>query len=329
MAVQSKRGSRGSRGSRAASAKARWYERWFPGPDARAAGQRWAVWLLFLAGVIVLILSALKIKNHVQEDERFSIGNWRLEFGEFPAWVTPEIREEVTSIDHTVEGEPLSLFRKGVLVRLRETLESSPWVSSVSNLRLHYPTTVEPGVIEASLRLRAPVAIIKVSVGIKVSAGGRDFYYLTDGEGLQLGEAYDESPRDWFRIPVITGVDPATVIPRIGDHWKAPDVQEGLEVARVLHEGGIHRDFPDRPIEAIDVSNVAGRLRHAESEVVLFCAGRSLEWGRSPVSMSSRTLDVGEILENLRDVLTRMDEPRYQSVKLFRLYYRQAVYEKG
>ena len=278
---------------------------------------------LVVAVATLSVWGALRVKAVVEEDDRFLLENWRLELGEFPRWVTPEIEEKILAVDLTVGGRSINLFEKGALARVREAFAASPWVSAVPDVRLSYPTTAESGIIEVKLRLRAPVAIVKIPVGT------RDFYYVTDASGMQLAEAYDESPRDWFRIPVITGVREAIEIPGLGGYWKSRDVLEAIEVAKILVRGGIHREFPAHPVEAIDVSNVAGRLRHSESEIVLYCAGRSLEWGRSPISRSSRTLPVPEILNNLRAVLRRIDEPRYRSVKLFKLYYPEVIYQKG
>jgi hypothetical protein len=263
---------------------------------------------LSLAAVLAgAVLGALEVKREVEASERFFLDGWSLDLGELPEWVTPEIEAQLGAIDLGAAGERLSLFQKGVLRRLGERLESSPWVRAVTRLKIFYPTPRRPGIIDARLTLRVPVALVE--------AGG--MYYLTDGEGLRLGEPYRTVPRAWFGVPVVTGAREPLVPPPPGGLWGARDVLEGVHIARILYEAAIHRDFPERPIEAIDVSNVDGRRNPRESEVALLSEGRLFQWGRSPRSAASRTLPLAEILDNLRAVLGDPRTRQYREISLY------------
>jgi hypothetical protein len=82
------------------------------------------------------------------------------------------------------------------------------------------------------------------------------------------------------------------------------DVQQGLAVARVLLGSGVYRDFPDRVIQRIDLSNLHGRVDPRKSEIVLWAGDQQLLWGRSPISTAARTVLVEHKVANLRDFLS-------------------------
>lgn len=258
----------------------------------------------------------LEIKERMESCELFFLGEWELDFHDFPGWMTPEIIAEIRSIDFCGSGERISLFEKGALVRFRERLLAVEWIRSVGEIRLEYPTSTERGSIRAMIAYRRPAAIIHVG----------DAFYLAAGDGMRLGGTYcpeggGRSLRDWFNVPVITGVGHPAAVPERGRYWSDRGVLEGLEVARALDRAGIHETFRDRPIERIDVSNLDGRLRPGENEVELHSAGLILEWGRSPGSKNSRTLDVAGVLDNLRYVLSLAERDlralRGRKIKLY------------
>jgi hypothetical protein len=255
------------------------------------------------------------MRRQVIESERYYLGSWCLQIGDLPTWVTPEIRDEVLGFWDPLAAERLSVFQPGVLARVRAAVAASPWVRRVEGLEFAHPTRTQPGAVSMRLSLRTPAVLVK---------RGRDSY-LTDAEGVRLGEPYDEAAAGWFRVPLIVGTAGTEPPPLPGEVWQARDVLEGVAVARVLHASGVLVQFPERPIESIDVSNIDGRRSAAASEILLSCGGQTLSWGRSPLSTRGRTLSVPKLIENLRTVLS---DPRYWTYDVVALHHEQLVAER-
>lgn len=250
-----------------------------------------------LAILCLAVLGSLEVRKRVRSDERYFLDAWRLELGPLPGWTSPEIRAELEALSILGTGERLSLFEPGVLENVKGTLERTPWIRTVSDIDIRYPTASSPGALRVEYVLRRPIAAVE--------HGGR--YYLAEAEGRRVGVAYLEPPIEWFGVPLITGLASQGPLPEAGAAWTSRDIQQGIEVAKVLFESRIGQDFPDQPIEAIDLSNLHGRLRRGESEVYLRCGKRRLAWGRSPISSGPRTVSVEALVANLRFVLAHPD----------------------
>ncbi|MEM7234556.1 MAG: hypothetical protein AAF517_20425 [Planctomycetota bacterium] len=292
-----------------------WYAKFLPEQEIVSRVARSLTIALSVVVIAAGVYGALDVKRRVETSDKFFLDSWQLDFGRFESWVTPEIVREITAIS-TGDGTRLSLFRKGVLDELKARVLESAWIEDVGNFQLRYPTSTRPGVIAATLQLRRPVALIE----------SRGHYYLVDQNARRLGEPYDVSPAEWFEVPVIRGAWSFAEIPEKGEPWLIREVREGVEVARILVAAKIREQYPQWPIDAIDVSNVGGRRQATEGEIVLHCAGRRLDWGRSPLSPKSRTISTEDLIANLRLVLSHMHETEF---KLVRLYYPQVVIEKG
>jgi hypothetical protein len=306
----------------AASTAAKGWRRILPSSAALERAGRVGLAIFVILLVAFGVQGTLRVRDQVSNDEKFFIDGWDVEFlGTLPGWVTPEIADELHRIPPLPSGDA-SLFRRGVLRDLRTAIESSPWIERVVDLRLAFPTSRRPGQIRFSFVLRQPVAMVE--------SQGR--LYLSDGAGRRLGNSYADgsswatSPASWFRIPVIRGSRGTGAVPEAGQIWQDPDILEGVSVARVLVERGIHTEFPHWPIDTIDISNVSGRVRPSESDIVLYCDGRRLEWGRSPISTRSRTIPIAEVVENLRQVLRSFHETDFS---VTRLYHRTIVGSNG
>lgn len=289
-----------SNGKRSKSGMARLY----PSRDSLESAGRWALRALFVVLGVGAIWGSLEVESRVRGDQRFFLETWALEAGELPDWVTPDIRDEILKVRLVGENGPLSLFQAGVLDRVRDTLASSPWIKEVPDIQIRYPTFENPGALTLSLHLRRPVALIE-------QAG---FFYLADSTGMRLGPAYEKAPTEWFAVPAITSVPAPGPLPAPGERWASRDVSQGIEVAKILLEYGIARDFPDRPIQAIDLTNLHGRVAQRESEIVLWCGKQRLHWGRSPISTGPRTATTPEIVANLRRVLGNFDSFNHMTV---------------
>ena len=299
-----KRASKGSKPSLA--------ERFKPDPEWMANAGRVLALLSAIALVVVVIWSAHVVRNYVKDEGRFGLESCVLQVEELPGWVTPEISEEIRQL--RIEGEDVAeidIFEAGALSRVEEILEGSPWVRDVSDLNLVYPTPERLGVIEASIRFRTPVALVRIG----------DNAYLTDADELRLGKPYDaedDKVHAWFGLPVIAGAPRGLEVPRAGDRWQSRSVLEGVDVARMLFDSGVLDEFPEQPIETIDVSFIRGGGR---GEIVLLSGGRKLFWGRSSYSDDARVSPIDRKLAHLRQALS---DQRYQGRDVI-LYSEQLV----
>ncbi len=263
--------------------------------------------LLFLLAAVLFVWLAVTIKQDVRSDPRFQLAHWSFNPGNLPAWVTPEIRDEIMNEFNSEKGK-LTFFDQEILSRLKELLERSPWIREVVDIGLVYPTPQRHGEVRAVMILSTPVAL--------VSAGNR--WYLSDSRGRRLGERYsvDARTRAWFKLPIIEGIEPH--IPRSGYAWTSNPVLDGINVASALHREQIGTRYPDNPIESIDISNVGGGIDGSASEInLLDRIGRTLEWGRATTSSSHKVLSPEEKLDNLHRVQT---ESRYWRRRRIRLY---------
>lgn len=307
-------------GKSSSGAESRW-ARFLPPAEVRATATRVLLAVLGIVAVGFGIWGSMRIRDEVRADDRFRLETWELAIDDLPDWVTPEIATQISELPEGITGRT-SLFDRGVLLDLRAALESSPWIEKVVDVDLAYPTTSRAGEVRARLAIRQPVVMVAVNGDL----------YLTDAQGRRLGRAYEDtgpwrdSAARWFRVPIIRGSRDIREVPAEGERWTARDVVEGVGVARVIDAAGIHDEYPQWPIEAIDVANVGGRLEPDAGDIVLVCDGRQLVWGRSPLSRESRTLPVDEVIANLRFVLHNMHLANY---KLVKLHYPRAVVDSG
>ena len=274
--------------------------------------RRWRTLGLGAMGVVVFAVfcvTSAKVKEEVRQDRRLQLSEWELSFGQLPAWVTPEIEAELEETE-LGGGFDVNVLDQGAMDRVREALEANAWVRTVKDLKLRYPGRGSPGVVEAALWLRRPVAIV----------GVRGLYYLVDSEGRRVGGAYSEPPRQWFGVPVLVGGPDARLLPEVGEKWRQQSVLEGVEVARILQDEGIFAEYGAESIDAIDLSNLHGRLRPRESEIVLWRGRQQLAWGRSPLSAGARTVTTADLLRNLRDFLQHPE--RYHEYAVINLHRR-------
>jgi hypothetical protein len=265
---------------------------------------------------------SMEIRSAVLRDPGLRLSGWSLEFGEFPSWVSPEIRHEIEAINRSAILGPRaggeSILKKRLLAEVRSELLANSWVRAVRSIRLIYPGIDgsgrrRSGGLSAELELRQPVAVVEWA--------GR--YHYTDADCRVLGEPLPSRQALAMAIPVVTGTASVAFAPapRPGELWQAREVLEGLAVARALHRSGLGGRYPERPVEEIDVANVGGKLRRLDSEVVLRVRGVSppLAWGRSPIAVGNQVLSVPETLANLEKVL-QADPRDLDGVTLIRLY---------
>ncbi len=124
----------------------------------------------WFGGIFLTILGiwgSAHVREQVTTDPRYSLESWQLDLVELPRWVTPQIRAELESlVDFAPEAgapeagapEVPTLFDRGVLRRVQEQLESSPWVERLVDVKLSYPDTSRPGAVHVELEVLRPVA---------------------------------------------------------------------------------------------------------------------------------------------------------------------------
>ncbi|MDB5329304.1 MAG: hypothetical protein JWP03_455 [Phycisphaerales bacterium] len=164
-----------------------------------------------------------------------------------------------------------SAYDHDMLVQAHHALEINPWVSKVYEVRRAYRE--KPGdTLEIDCEYRVPVALVKWGL----------FYWLVDGNGFKLPEAYE--PAD---VPKIVVVDGGRIDIRIidgvkrpppekpGQKWVGDDLAAALEMIRLLSDKPYAQEIPK-----VSVANF-GNPR--EPHVVLLTKyGTEVRWGRTP-----------------------------------------------
>lgn len=298
---------------------------------------RWAGRFSLLALAVLFIWGSLEVRKRVRSDPRFRIVDRQLSLGDLPSWAPEEMRQDLEKIRvGGTDEDPLLMFSPKVLDRIRyQILVGCSWVRDVQGIRLRPPAPQgasrgavsantpgsgeipaipdgDPagGSIEVQIKLRIPVAVVE--------AGGT--YTLVDREGVRMGPDFEASRLPGLGVPAIVGGDPRRPrrVPQPGFCWEDRDVREGLEVAKVLFDAKIAEQFPDAPVERIDITNVGERAQPGECEIYLTAGKLRLGWGRSPISAGAKTLVVPKILSNLRLALSKRQQ--WPGLRLVRLY---------
>ena len=282
----------------------------WPAERLQLIGQR----VFLVAFLAFLTWGSLQVQRSVRNDERYGVANWKLHFGTFPDWVTPDIRQEIESLGMQVPDNPavditnvgdLTVFEPGLFDHIRNSLLEHPWVRSIPSIRLQYPGLAGPdsgdvfatsGALEVDLELRRPIAIV----------GYGDRFYLADFEARRLGEPLEAASLEQYRLPIIVGADlfHEGEAPASGEIWKTREIHEGLAVAFELFHIDIARRYPDHFVEMISIENVGGGMQPRDPEILLNARGLpTLAWGRSPVSRGARIVATAKKLKNLERVL--------------------------
>lgn len=184
-----------------------------------------------------------------------------------PPWMRPRTVEQIRqTVAATVDPNPLD---QRSLAAAATALGKIAWIEEVQRVTRGYD-----GRIEVRAVYRAPVAVVEA----------RDGYHLVDAAGVKLPDVYTAQQLDDLHLPVITGVRHAP--PAEGWSWAGEDVKAGLKLAMLL--GG---EAVMRQVQAIDVSNYAGRARNAEPQIKLLTKrdgdddpsnNPGVGWGRAP-----------------------------------------------
>jgi hypothetical protein len=186
-----------------------------------------------------------------------------------PVWMTDFLAEQIARCAQPAGTH--SVYDHQLLVTTRDLLKANPWIREVKQIRRAYGNS--PGdTLEIDCDYRAPVALVH----------WKDYYWLIDGEGVKLPEAFDQSMlgRIMFgqdhriNIRVIEGVHNAP--PESGVKWPGDDLKSAIELVKLLYDKPYAQE-----VMRVDCGNFAGR-RDAKSAQLVLITSRNTEvrWGR-------------------------------------------------
>jgi hypothetical protein len=267
-------------------------------------GRIWGTVRLLLIVALVLLVWAGARKSHawVASHPAYVVDPGFARVLAPAPWLT---REDLDSIreDSGLVGRRYSFFTPGLADRFREGYAASPWVKSVTGVRLVYPNRVDVGLV-----VRRPVT--------GVPSGGR--LVLVDASGIRLPGSRQGPPEGlagtFYPLAGVSGPPP-----KAGEVWSG-QVYEGVAVALSLADAPAGL-LDDAGVVAVDVTNVGGRTTLAEPEVVLLTrAGVRIEWGRSKRSPLA-TLDPSDEDKFLRLSQALVAYPRLDGLAVVRLQF--------
>jgi len=220
--------------------------------------------LLLVAFIVVAgYLLIQEMKGYVMGLERFQVSPATLSFTTTPSWVTPEIEQQLSHIPGLPER--FSILEPGLAKRVAQSYQRNAWVAEVTLVERRFPNR-----LKVALVLRRPVAAVRY----------RGEYYLVDGQGVRLPMPFRSCPQPDFKLRIVTGA--RNQPPKSGAAWEDEAVQAGCAVAKLLQDYGFDRRLG---VTAVDATNLGGRLRRGEPDVVLHTASRTrILWGRSPLA---------------------------------------------
>ncbi len=191
-----------------------------------------------------------------------------------PVWMTDFLAEQIAK-----SAQPAgihSVFDHDLLVSTRDLLKANPWIADVRQIRRVYGKS--PGdTLEIDCDYRAPVALVH----------WKDFYWLVDGSGIKLPEAFAENflGRIMFgqdnniNIRVIEGVRQPP--PESGARWPGEDVKAAIDLVKLLYAKPYANE-----VMRVDCTNYAGRRDPKAAQLVLITnKNTEVRWGR-PIGAS-------------------------------------------
>jgi len=217
-----------------------------------------------------------------------------------PVWWEKGFEAEINRSVSFVHGA--SILDGSLLRRIAEGYRTCPWVREVVSVRKRFPDE-----IEASIRIRWPVAAVKVRTRRGLA------YALLGGDGVRLPKTYGHWPQPELDVPFIEGVScPA---PEPGGRWAEKSVQDAVRIVALLNGSDVIRRTVR--ITAVDVSNYGGRGNPTRSEFLLRAEGNCvIAWGRSPDTETPGELPVEEKIAKLERFLARGDPIRNRELGL-------------
>lgn len=241
-----------------------------------------------LAGVWLLDIA---VHHYLASRPELQVRSPRLGWG---GGVGPEtvrgIDSQLAAVDDTAMDETL-------VPRLADALRQDPWVR-----RLHALKRVYPNHLELDVEFRRP--------HLAVLHG--DGYVLLDEGGVRLPGRVSEPPLG-LGTPAIVGTMMAPPAP--GVRWEGREIAVAYEMLLLFK----HSMLGSLPISEMDLSNLDGRIRPYQCEVVLRLSnGCEILWGAPP--SASRPLweaDVEGKLANLKRALELYHADEGRTIQIF------------
>lgn len=225
---------------------------------------------ILLAGILGLGVAA--DRRYVEQKVIVPTEPPRVVLKNRPVWMSDFLAEEIARTARP--NGTHSAFDHQLLVDTVALLKANPWIADVRQVRRAYGQ--KPGdVLEVDCDYRAPVALVH----------WKDYYWLVDGSGYKLPEAFGEQflsrimigQDHKMNIRVIEGV--RTPPPESGAHWGGDDLKAGVELVKLLYGKPYAEEIPK-----VDVSNFAGRHDPKAAQLVLVTKyNTQVRWGR-PIS---------------------------------------------
>ena len=190
-----------------------------------------------------------------------------------PAWMSDALAKQIIDLARPVGLH--SAFDQHLLEATAQSLQTSPWIAKVSQVRRVYDQR-PADTVAVECVYRAPTAMVRWD----------DYYWLVDSHGYKLPEQYTRDqarkamigPDGKLVLRVIEGVMHAPVAS--GTLWPGDDLAAGLDLIRTITDQPWAQQLP-----VIDVSNFSGRRDQAAAHLVIWTnSNSSIRWGRAPTA---------------------------------------------
>jgi len=203
-------------------------------------------------------------------------------------------------------GEPWNAFDGGAAERVGHAFERNPWVRCVTSVERLFPNRVK-----VKFEYRVPHAAVRTAEG----------WIAIDEQRVRLPGVWTERPPCALRADLVGLVG----APAPGEVWDSPALAAGLGLAELVES---EPTLAKAEVQAVDVSNVDGRLDPRKSELAMLTGGGCiLYWGRPCGTKKFGERTVIEKIENLKRVL--QEYPHLDGLQYVKLFFkRPTVLEK-
>lgn len=252
----------------------------------RAFGIAWRA-AVAAGAVFVVLLVHRRIFSSLEGIPAYHYSASTLTLKVRPAWASadPQI---VVDIAPDLKGEA-SLLNPRLVPYIAERLKADPWVRRVVRVERRYGDP--SGGVRVRLEIREPYLVVE----------RREGYFLVDRDGVRLPGQYARRPCLDPGVPVYPVRGIPGPVPVAGARWEDPGILAAVDVADVLGGYGVGGMVST---QAIDVSNIGGRVDRREPEILIWAEqGVAIRWGRPRTTEAYGEPDVRTKLQSLAMVL--------------------------
>lgn len=260
--------------------------------------------VLMAVGVIVvgvaLSVGIVLLDRHVKKLPQVRDVVVRLSLKDQPEWMAASLRDQILNkvscrVNAMLQNqqdaaEVPAVLHPHLTSEIGRALGDDPWVAQVNKVQVFHD-----GRVELDCRFREPLAMVSVSDGMR----------LVDKEAVVLPGTYSVAELVGTDLMMICGIQqPPSAA---GTPWPGQDLQDALTLLAQI-DAQAWRD----QIQAIDMSNHAGRISPADPQIVLATVhdGSKILWGR-PVGKEMRLENTAQqkiaLLNGIYDKYPRID----------------------